>query len=202
MQFKKGILLPIILTVVGIFISVAGFVMIQVAAKVNHVTTGPTPLAIMELVMFVLFLAALSAKKPVFTKVLTIISISGLALTSFIIAIVTSVKFESYDLSWASVAFLTLGFVSLVSAVLFLVYYIIGKKDTLAKLSLILNIFTLGFYAIFTILLVVSCFAGMYKPTQFYGLELALLLANVCVLVGMLLSLQGNLVYKEPEEKE
>ena len=145
MQFKKSILLPIILTVIGIFVSVAGFVMIQVAAKVNNVTTGPTPLAILELVIFVLFLAALSAKRPIFTKVLTIITISALALTSFIIAIVTSVQFELYTLSWDSVAFLTLGFVSLVSAILFLVYYIIGKKDTLAKLSKILNIFTLEF---------------------------------------------------------
>lgn len=197
MQFKKSILLPIILTVIGIFVSVAAFVMIQVAAKVNNVTTGPTPLAIIELVFFVLFLAALSAKRPVFTKVLSIIAISSLALTSFIIAIVTSVQFEVYAISWDSVSFLTLGFVTLVSAILFLVYYLIGKRDTLAKLSKILNIFTLGFYGLFTILLVISCFVGIFKTTRFYGFELALLLANVCILVGMLLSLQGNLVRKE-----
>ena len=69
MQFKKSILLPLILSVVGIFVSVLAFIMIQIAGKVNNASTGASSLAIVELVLFVLLLSALSAKKPIFTKV-------------------------------------------------------------------------------------------------------------------------------------
>ena len=55
MQFKKSILLPLVLSVVGIFVSVLAFIMIQVAGKVNNVSTGASSLAIIELVLFVLF---------------------------------------------------------------------------------------------------------------------------------------------------
>ena len=198
MQFKKSILLPLVLSVIGIFVSVLGFIMIQVAAKVNGTTTGPSPLAIVELVLFVLMLSALSAKKPVFTKVVCIISISILLLQAFIVCIVSSVSFQNRDVQWDTVSFLSLGVLCLVAVILFLIYYVIGRKDILKKLAFIMNIFVIAFYAVFAILMALSSFIGVYAATRYYGIELAVLLANVCLLSGVLLSLQGNL---EPREE-
>lgn len=193
MQFKKSTLIPIVLSVIGIFASVASFIMIQVASKLNNTDTGPTPLAIIELIGFVLFLAALSARRPLFTKIVCIVSLAGLTLASFITAIVWSVQFQTYNVTWDTVTFLTLSMLGLVSTILFFIYYLIGKKDTLKKLSLILNYFSLGFYGVFAILVAVSSFIGFYKSRMFYGLELALLLVNVCIFLALLLSLQNNL---------
>ena len=203
MQFKKSLLLPITLSVIGIFVSVLGFIMIQVAAKVNGVTTGPSPLAILELVLFVLFLGALSAKRPVFTKVVCIISIAALLVEAFVVSIVASYSFQNtQQVTWDSVSFLSLGILCLVAVVLFLIYYLIGRKETLKKLSVITNLFVIGFYALFTIVMGVSSVVGIYKATALYGAELAILLGNVCVLMGVVLSLQSNLGSKEETKKE
>ena len=207
MQFKKSLVLPLTLSVVGIFLSVLSFILIQVASKIEHSTTGPSPLAILELVLFVLMLGALSAKRPVFTKVVVIIGIAALVVEAFVVSIVTSVRFQNNsDVTWDSVSFLALGVLCLVSTVLFLVYYLIGRKDTLKKIAVITNLFVIGFYALFAILVAVSSFSGVgylgilakdNNPVSFYGIELALLLAGVCVLMGIVLSLQGNLEPKE-----
>ena len=199
MQFKKSILLPIVLSVIGIFVSVLGFIMIQVAAKVNNTTTGASPLAIVELVLFVLMLSALSAKKPIFTKVVCIIAIAALLLQAFIVCIVSSVSFQYRDVQWDTVSFLSLGVLCLVAVILFLIYYLIGKKDVLKKLALIMNIFVMAFYFIFAAIMGVSSFAGVYAATRYYGIELAVLLLNVCLMSGIILSLQGNLETKEEE---
>ncbi|MBO4856431.1 MAG: hypothetical protein J5511_03575 [Bacilli bacterium] len=199
MQFKKSILLPIVLSVIGIFVSVLGFIMIQVAAKVNNTTTGASPLAIVELVLFVLMLSALSAKKPIFTKVVCIIAIAALLLQAFIVCIVSSVSFQYRDVQWDTVSFLSLGVLCLVAVILFLIYYLIGKKDVLKKLALIMNIFVMAFYFIFAAIMGVSSFAGVYATTRYYGIELAVLLLNVCLMSGIVLSLQGNLETKEEE---
>ena len=199
MQFKKSILLPIVLSVIGIFVSVLGFIMIQVAAKVNNTTTGASPLAIVELVLFVLMLSALSAKKPIFTKVVCIIAIAALLLQAFIVCIVSSVSFQYRDVQWDTVSFLSLGVLCLVAVILFLIYYLIGKKDVLKKLALIMNIFVMAFYFIFAAIMGVSSFAGVYATTRYYGIELAVLLLNVCLMSGIILSLQGNLETKEEE---
>ena len=197
MQFKKSPLLAIVLSVVGIFVSVLAFIMIQVAAKVDGSSSGPSPLAIIELVLFVLLLAALSAKRPIFTKVVCIIGISGLLVQAFIVSVVTSVSFKYRDVGWDTVSFLSLGVLCLVATILFFIYYLIGKKDTLRKMANIMNIFVIGFYAVFAVVMVVSSFIGVYKTAQFSGLEFAILLANVCLMSGILLSLQGNLESNE-----
>ena len=197
MQFKKSPLLAIVLSVVGIFVSVLAFIMIQVAAKVDGSSSGPSPLAIIELVIFVLLLAALSAKRPIFTKVVCIIGISGLLVQAFIVSVVTSVSFKYRDVGWDTVSFLSLGVLCLVATILFFIYYLIGKKDTLRKMANIMNIFVIGFYAVFAVVMVVSSFIGVYKTAQFSGLEFAILLANVCLMSGILLSLQGNLESNE-----
>ena len=197
MQFKKSPLLAIVLSVVGIFVSVLAFIMIQVAAKVDGSSSGPSPLAIIELVLFVLLLAALSAKRPIFTKVVCIIGISGLLVQAFIVSVVTSVSFKYRDVGWDTVSFLSLGVLCLVATILFFIYYLIGKKDTLRKMANIMNIFVIGFYAVFAVVMVVSSFIGVYKGSQFSGLEFAVLLANVCLMSGILLSLQGNLESNE-----
>ena len=197
MQFKKSPLLAIVLSVIGIFVSVLAFIMIQVAAKVDGSSSGPSPLAIIELVLFVLLLAALSAKRPIFTKVVCIIGISGLLVQAFIVSVVTSVSFKYRDVGWDTVSFLSLGVLCLVATILFFIYYLIGKKDTLRKMANIMNIFVIGFYAVFAVVMVVSSFIGVYKTAQFSGLEFAVLLANVCLMSGILLSLQGNLESNE-----
>ena len=197
MQFKKSPLLAIVLSVIGIFVSVLAFIMIQVAAKVDGSSSGPSPLAIIELVIFVLLLAALSAKRPIFTKVVCIIGISGLLVQAFIVSVVTSVSFKYRDVGWDTVSFLSLGVLCLVATILFFIYYLIGKKDTLRKMANIMNIFVIGFYAVFAVVMVVSSFIGVYKTAQFSGLEFAILLANVCLMSGILLSLQGNLESNE-----
>ena len=198
MKFKKSILIPLVLAVIGIFMSVASFIMIQVASKLNNGNTGPTPLAIFELVGFVLLLAALSSKKPMFTRVICIVSLASLVFASFVTAIVWSVQFQQYNVSWDTVTFLTLSMLAMVSTILFFIYYLIGRKDMLKKLSLVLNFFSLGFYGVYAILVIISSFVGFYKTRTFYGLELAFLLINVCVFLGLLLSLQNNL---EREQK-
>lgn len=197
MQFKKSPLLAIVLSVVGIFVSVLAFIMIQVAAKVEGASSGPSPLAIIELVIFVLLLAALSAKRPIFTKVVCIIGISGLLVQAFIVSVVTSVSFQYREVGWDTVSFLSLGVLCLVATILFFIYYLIGRKDTLKKMAIIMNLFVIGFYAAFAIVMVVSSFIGVYKVAQFSGLEFAVLLANVCLMSGILLSLQGNLESNE-----
>ena len=197
MQFKKSPLLAIVLSVIGIFVSVLAFIMIQVAAKVDGSSSGPSPLAIIELVLFVLLLAALSAKRPIFTKVVCIIGISGLLVQAFIVSVVTSVSFKYRDVGWDTVSFLSLGVLCLVATILFFIYYLIGRKDTLRKMANIMNIFVIGFYAVFAVVMVVSSFIGVYKTAQFSGLEFAVLLANVCLMSGILLSLQGNLESNE-----
>lgn len=193
MQFKKSPLLAIVLSVVGIFVSVLAFIMIQVAAKVEGSSSGPSPLAIIELVLFVLLLAALSAKRPIFTKVVCIIGISALLVQAFIVSIVTSISFQYRTVGWDTVSFLSLGVLCLVATILFFIYYLIGRKDTLRKMAIIMNIFVIAFYAGFAIVMTVSSFVGVYAVTQFSGLEFAILLANVCLMSGVLLSLQGNL---------
>lgn len=197
MQFKKSPLLAIVLSVIGIFVSVLAFIMIQVAAKVEGASSGPSPLAIIELVIFVLLLAALSAKRPIFTKVVCIIGISGLLVQAFIVSVVTSVSFQYREVGWDTVSFLSLGVLCLVATILFFIYYLIGRKDTLKKMAIIMNLFVIGFYAAFAIVMVVSSFIGVYKVAQFSGLEFAVLLANVCLMSGILLSLQGNLESNE-----
>ena len=197
MQFKKSILLPLVLSVVGIFVSVLAFIMIQVAGKVNATTTGASPLAIVELVLFVLLLSALSAKRPIFTKVVCIIAVSVLLVQAFIVCIVTSTSFQYRDVTWDTVSFLSLGVLCLVASILFLIYYLIGRKDMLKKLSSVMNIFVIAFYVIFAVIMVVSSFVGAYKNLMYYGLELAALLANVALCMGVVLSLQGNLETKE-----
>ena len=193
MQFKKSPLLAIVLSVVGIFVSVLAFIMIQVAAKVEGSSSGPSPLAIIELVLFVLLLAALSAKRPIFTKVVCIIGISALLVQAFIVSIVTSISFQYRTVGWDTVSFLSLGVLCLVATILFFIYYLIGRKDTLRKMAVIMNIFVIAFYAGFAIVMTVSSFVGVYAVAQFSGLEFAILLANVCLMSGVLLSLQGNL---------
>ena len=197
MQFKKSILLPLILSVVGIFVSVLAFIMIQVAGKVNGTTTGASPLAIVELVLFVLLLSALSAKRPIFTKVVCIIAVSVLLVQAFIVCIVTSTSFQYRDVTWDTVTFLSLGVLCLVASILFLIYYLIGRRDMLKKLSSVMNIFVIAFYVIFAVVMCVSSFVGAYKNIMYYGLELAALLANVALCMGVVLSLQGNLETKE-----
>ena len=59
------------------------------------------------------------------------------------------------------------------------------------------NFFSLGFLAIFAILLFVSAFAGTYSKQPLYAIEMGLLLVNACVFLVLQLLLQKTLIYEE-----
>lgn len=202
MQFKKSVLLPVILSVIGVFVSTIGFILIQVAAKVNNTTTGPSPLAIVELVLFVLLLSALSAKRPLFAKIVNIISLATVMGGLFVTALVVSISFQYQTVTWDSISYLAISILSMVAMILFFIYYLIGKKEMLAKLAKIMNIICIAILVIFGGLLIVSSFVGMYKNLPFYGFELAVIVLNVALLLGVTLSLQGNLTPKEENQSK
>ena len=197
MKFTKSIMMPIVLSISGIFTSVATFILIQVAGKVNSTNTGASPLPIILLVMFVLFLGALSSKKALFARVLSIISISGMTLGMFITAIVCAADFQTYKIGWDSISFLAISIFALVAAVLFLIYNLIGRNGTLKTLAFYTNVIFIAFIVIFAVILMVSSFVGVYKNRPLYGIELALVLVNVVVLAGLQLSLHNNLVKED-----
>ena len=197
MKFTKSLMMPIVLSISGIFTSVATFILIQVAGKVNSTNTGASPLPIILLVMFVLFLGALSSKKALFARVLSIISISGMTLGMFITAIVCAADFQTYKIGWDSISFLAISIFALVAAVLFLIYNLIGRNGTLKTLAFYTNVIFIAFIVIFAVILMVSSFVGVYKNRPLYGIELALVLVNVVVLAGLQLSLHNNLVKED-----
>ncbi len=199
MQFKKSLMLPIILSVLGIFLSVSIFIYLQVISRVEAGVAGASPLAIFELVVFVLMLSALSAKKPVFTKVVCIISIAAMILATFIVSIVTSVTFQIRNVTWDSISFLALAILSLVATILFFIYYLIGKEGMLKKLSVITNVVSVSLLLVFGIVLVLSSSFGAYSTqnTPLYGVGLALLLGNSGLIFVIIYSLQNNLLPKE-----
>ena len=201
MEFKKSVLPEIILAITGVFIAVLSVVLIEVAAKINGIYSGtPVSLAIIELVLFILLLSALSTKKPVFTKVMCFISLGSLVLASFVLAVACSTYFESMELSFDTIGYLALSLLLLVAMILFLIYYIAGKKESMAKLSRITNIISMVFFGLIAILLVVSSFVGIFRYRPVYGLELAVLTLNCVLMLGLILSLQNNLVYKVEEK--
>lgn len=199
MQFKKSLMLPIILSVLGIFLSVSIFIYLQVISRIEAGVAGASPLAIFELVVFVLMLSALSAKKPVFTKVVCIISIAAMILATFVVSIVTSVTFQLRNVTWDSISFLALAILSLVATILFFIYYLIGKEGMLKKLSVITNVVSISLLLVFGIVLVLSSSFGAYSTqnTPLYGVGLALLLGNSGLIFGIIYSLQNNLTPKE-----
>ncbi len=205
MEFKKGILLPLVLSIVGVLVAVVTFITIQFANKVDEYIFGPDFLAIVFLVLFVLFLSALSAKKAAFTKVISVISISVMLVGLFITAIACSVVFNMMEnVTWDTFGFLAVSILSLVAGILFFIYYLIGKKDTLFKLSFILNIVVIIFLVAFSGIVFASAFAGVLKSTKAYGCELALLLLNAALVYGLVFSLQkrlGRVEKDQPKEE-
>ncbi len=202
MNFKKFPLLSIVLSIIGILLSVFAFIMIQVASKVNNVDDGLSVLAIIELVVSVLFLAALTAKKPIFTRVVSIVTVASLLTASFVISIVSSVLFQYSDVTWDSVAYLSVSILTLVVMVLFLVYFLIGRRGMLKSINKILNVIAIAFFGLFAILVLLSSFLGIYRESPLYGIEMVILLVTAGLFLGILLSLFNNLSYKEEEKKE
>ena len=201
MEFKKGILLPLVLSIVGVLVAVVTFITIQFANKVDEYIFGPDFLAIVFLVLFVLFLSALSSKKATFTKVISVISISVMLVGLFITAIACSVVFNMMEkVTWDTFGFLAVSILSLVAGILFFIYYLIGKRDTLFKLSCILNIVVIVFLVAFSGIVFASAFAGVLKTTRAYGCELALLLLNAALIYGLVFSLQNRLGKAEKEQ--
>ena len=202
MEFKKSILLPLVLSIVGVLVAVVTFITIQFANKVDSYIFGPDFLAIVFLVVFVLFLSALSAKKAMFSKVVCVITISVMLVGLFITAIVCSVVFNMMNnVTWDTFAFLALSILTLVAGILFLIYYLIGKKDTLFKLAFILNVVVIVFLVAFAGAVLASAFVGILKTTRAYGCELAFLLLNAALAYGLVFSLQGRLAKVEQKEE-
>ena len=194
MKFNKIPVKAIALSIVTIFISVVTFVFIQVAGKVEGSSTGPSPLAIITLVFGILLLTSLSTQKPLFTKIIQICCYAAIALSSFIVAIVCASDFQDYKVSWDTITFLVLGIICLISSVLFLVYYLIGRKPAIILIAKAANVTSLVLFAIFAVVTVLSGFFGVYKARPLYAIELGLLLGIICVLLGINLSLEKDLV--------
>ena len=198
MEFKKNTLLAIVLSVCGIFISTLSFIFIIVADKMNGSGTGSFSLSLVTLVLFVLFLSALSVKKAVFAKIISFITIGCLLLASFILSIVTSSIFLTKDVSWDTVTFLAISILSLVAMVL--IYYIVGSNGTLKTIAKVTNIASLTLYGLLTISLILSAFFGFFANQPFYGFEWALIALTGALLLGLLFVLQ-NIIGPREENK-
>ena len=191
MEFKKSTLLATVLSVCGIFLSALSFIFILVADKMNGSGTGSFSLSLVTLVLFVLFLSALSVKKAVFAKIISFITIGCLLLASFVISIVTSAIFQTRDVSWDTVAFLAISILSLVAMVLFLIYFIVGKNGTLKMIAKVTNIVSLALYGLLAISLMLSAFFGNFSNQPFVGFEWALIAFTGALLLGLLFVLQN-----------
>ncbi len=191
MEFKKSTLLATVLSVCGIFLSALSFIFILVADKMNGSGTGSFSLSLVTLVLFVLFLSALSVKKAVFAKIISFITIGCLLLASFVISIVTSTIFQTRDVSWDTVTFLAISILSLVAMVLFLIYFIVGKNGTLKMIAKVTNIVSLALYGLLAISLMLSAFFGNFSNQPFVGFEWALIAFTGALLLGLLFVLQN-----------
>ena len=191
MEFKKSTLLATVLSVCGIFLSALSFIFILVADKMNGSGTGSFSLSLVTLVLFVLFLSALSVKKAVFAKIISFITIGCLLLASFVISIVTSAIFQTRDVSWDTVTFLAISILSLVAMVLFLIYFIVGKNGTLKMIAKVTNIVSLALYGLLAISLILSAFFGIFSNQPFVGFEWALIAFTGALLLGLLFVLQN-----------
>lgn len=194
MEFKKKPVVATALSIVLIALSVITFIFIQVAGKVEGSSTGSSPLAIIMLTFGILLTTSLSSQKPLFTKIVLIVGMSAVALAAFIIAIVCAADFQGNKVGWDTITFLSLGIMSLISSVLFLIYFLIGRKPSVEQIAKVTNIISLVLFAIFAVVTVFSGFFGIYKYRPLYAIELALLLGTISVLLGINLSLTGVLV--------
>ena len=121
----------------------------------------------------------------------------------FITAIACSAVFNmNAAVTWDTFSFLAVSVLSFVAAILFLIYYLIGKKETLLKLSFIINVLLIVFLVVFAGIVLASSFIGILKSTKAYGVELAMLLLNCALVYGIVLSLQNNLVREEKPAEE
>ena len=190
---------PLALSIIGIFASVATFILIQIGTKTTSAVAAASPIAILQMVLFILFLTSLSAKRPIFAKVVSIIGLAIHVFSFFIVTIVTSTQFQLHETTWDTILFLIFSVLCLVSFILLLVYYLIGKRDLLRKLSLFLNIVTLVLVSLFTITCLLSGIVGIYKATPLIGVEYMMLLVSVVIMLLTLFFLQKTLGHKEEQ---
>ena len=194
MTFTKKPVSAIALSIVLIALSVVTFIFIQVAGKIEGSSTGSSPLAIIMLAFGILLTTSLSTQKPLFTKIVLVVGISSITLAAFIIAIVCASDFQNNKIGWDTITFLSLGILSFISTVLFLVYFLIGRKETIEKIASVANIVSLVLFAILAIVTIFSGFFGIYKYRPFYAIELALLLGTISTFLGINLSLKNVLI--------
>ena len=192
-------MVPLALSIIGIFVSVATFILIQIGTKTTSSVAAASPIAILQMVLFILFLTSLSAKKPIFAKVVSIIGLAVHVFSFFILTIVTSTQFQLHETTWDTILFLIFSVLCLVSFILLMIYYIIGRKDLLKKLSLFLNIVTIVLVSLFAITCLVSGIVGIYKGTPLIGVEYMMLLVSVVITLVTLFFLQKILGHKEQE---
>ena len=197
MEFKKSVMLPLALSIIGIFCTVATFILVQIGTKVSSITAAASPVAILQMVLFILFLTSLSAKKPIFARVVSIIAIAVHVFALFIVTIMTSTQFQIYETSWDTVLYLIFSVLCLVALILFMIYYIIGRRDLLMKLALFLNVVSIVLVSGFAIICLLSGIVGIYRTNTMLGIEYMMLLLNVVVLLVTLLLLQKTLGFKE-----
>ena len=137
---------PVIAIIISALAIVLSVIAIAFAAGDNYYG-GDATLGILELVASVLFLAGLTTGKKVLARVISIISLVSMIITSFVLSVI---KVYSQD-----VALLAISLLMLVASVLGLIYYLTSFRNPRIGKMFIATGFVLGLlvvmYAIFYI---------------------------------------------------
>lgn len=125
-EFKKFPLLAVILTLVGLVLSV---IAISVSLIVRFSDGGIAALALLEIIAAVLVLAGLTTGRVILLRVISIILTVSLLITSFVLTIV---KFSDRDVFLFAIALLML-----IASVLELIYFLTLKNPRIKLLYFI-----------------------------------------------------------------
>ena len=156
-EFKKFPVLATVLTILGLFCAV-------IAISISLISTSydaGVPLALLEVVGTVLFLAGLTTGEVGLLKVISIIVTVCVLTASFVLAI------EKYTIRDVFLFGVTL--LMLINSVLVLVYYLtMNRNERIAKLYNITSIVMASLIAVYLIIYVISSIVKSEIYPQFY----------------------------------
>lgn len=187
-EFKKFPVLATVLTILGLFSAV-------IAISISLISTrydAGVPLALLEVVGTVLFLAGLTTGKVGLLKVISIIVTVCVLTASFVLAI------EKY--SFRDVFLFGLSLLMLITSVLVLVYYLtMNRNERIAKLYNITSIVMASLIAAYLIVYVVSGIVKSDIHPQFYPIIASFGFLSI---IPMTINLSLNKIEVEDDEEE
>ena len=133
-RFVKFPLLPIILTVVSLFLAVVA-ISVSLYVRTNYYYSYEGDAIFLSIVIIILsslFLSGLTIEKATFVKVVTIIT--------HCVLVVTSLAFVIANLATNDIIKFAISMLLLVSSIIILVYFFIMKNDNIKKLYMIVSI--------------------------------------------------------------